>query len=233
METINNVATAAAKAVWGEGETHKEPVSGAQGNVEKGEPYDAGNLGVYLLFRCSPVYVKGALIFLTTASKDTPSQEKVEARLSNVGNDDGTNASDKPATTITTTTAGDTSSKQIDTRHPEKAAEEPEVLDPENLKGPGPKPVDVVAKEHGGDAGQSKKEPVQLSAGATNPTPSDDKKAQPGEEAATGTGEGYVKTTGFNADGGDFDATKPGAGKEADRKEDPEPTSVCARQQNR
>jgi hypothetical protein len=47
METINSVATAAAKAVWGEGDASKEPVSGAQGNVAKGEPYDAGNLGEY------------------------------------------------------------------------------------------------------------------------------------------------------------------------------------------
>lgn len=45
METINNVANAAAKAVWGENETNKEPVSGASGDVSKGEPYDAGNLG--------------------------------------------------------------------------------------------------------------------------------------------------------------------------------------------
>lgn len=33
-----------------------------------------------------------------------------------------------------------------------------------------------------------------------------------------GTGEKWVKSTGFAADGGDFDAAKPGAGKEADRK---------------
>ena len=33
-----------------------------------------------------------------------------------------------------------------------------------------------------------------------------------------GTGEQWVKTSGMAADGGDFDATKPGAGKEAERK---------------
>jgi hypothetical protein len=32
-----------------------------------------------------------------------------------------------------------------------------------------------------------------------------------------GTGEEWVRTTGVHADGGDFDATKPGAGREADR----------------
>jgi hypothetical protein len=43
METINNVAQAAAKAVWGE--TKEEPVSGKTGDTSKGEPYDAGNMG--------------------------------------------------------------------------------------------------------------------------------------------------------------------------------------------
>lgn len=46
METISNVANAAVKAVWGEQETNKEPVSGVSGDVSKGEPYDAGNLGM-------------------------------------------------------------------------------------------------------------------------------------------------------------------------------------------
>ena len=36
---------AAAKAVWGENQSQKEPVSGVQGDTAKGEPYDAGNLG--------------------------------------------------------------------------------------------------------------------------------------------------------------------------------------------
>ena len=48
METINNVATAAARAVgWtnGEEETKKEPISGVNGDTSKGEPFDAGNLG--------------------------------------------------------------------------------------------------------------------------------------------------------------------------------------------
>jgi hypothetical protein len=43
METINNVAQAAVKAVWGE--SNDEPVSGKTGDTSKGEPYDAGNMG--------------------------------------------------------------------------------------------------------------------------------------------------------------------------------------------
>lgn len=45
MEAISNAAAAAAKAVWGENQPQKEPVSGVQGDTTKGEPYDAGNLG--------------------------------------------------------------------------------------------------------------------------------------------------------------------------------------------
>ena len=37
-------------------------------------------------------------------------------------------------------------------------------------------------------------------------------------KTSEGTGEQYVKSTGLAADGGDFDAAKPGAGREADRK---------------
>ncbi|KAK7608533.1 hypothetical protein BKA81DRAFT_407495 [Phyllosticta paracitricarpa] len=39
----------------------------------------------------------------------------------------------------------------------------------------------------------------------------------PDESQEKGTGEKHIKSTGFSADGGDFDASKPGAGREADR----------------
>lgn len=45
MASINNMAVAAAKAVWGENQAKQEPVSGVQGDPAKGEPYDAGNMG--------------------------------------------------------------------------------------------------------------------------------------------------------------------------------------------
>lgn len=60
LETLNQLASSAAKAVWGDSndaETHKEPISGATGDVSKGEPYDAGNLGILLfdiLYMTSP-----------------------------------------------------------------------------------------------------------------------------------------------------------------------------------
>lgn len=36
---------AATKAIWGDADAHQEPVSGMSGDVSKGEPYDAGNMG--------------------------------------------------------------------------------------------------------------------------------------------------------------------------------------------
>jgi hypothetical protein len=53
-ETVNSIASAATRALWGEGSTgtagnaddlmHQEPVAGETGDVTKGEPYDKGNV---------------------------------------------------------------------------------------------------------------------------------------------------------------------------------------------
>jgi hypothetical protein len=53
METVNNVVSAASRAIWGDpkadgsrtDESGFEPVSGQTGNTAKGEPYDLGNSG--------------------------------------------------------------------------------------------------------------------------------------------------------------------------------------------
>lgn len=44
METLSQMATSAAKLAFGD-KNNTEPVSGVQGDVSKGQPYDAGNLG--------------------------------------------------------------------------------------------------------------------------------------------------------------------------------------------
>jgi hypothetical protein len=72
-----------------------------------------------------------------------------------------------------------------------------------DVSGPGPKTLEEKAKE-GGAAGAGK---------------ADDGDDGPQKESkGEGTGEKYVKSSGMKADGGDFDAANPGAGKEADRK---------------
>ncbi|KJZ76060.1 hypothetical protein HIM_04516 [Hirsutella minnesotensis 3608] len=80
-----------------------------------------------------------------------------------------------------------------------------------NVTGQGPKPVEELAREHGGDAGNVG------DASKERHTGEDAEGDESKEHESKGTGEQWVKTTGFAADGGDFDAAKPGAGKEADR----------------
>ncbi|OIW34108.1 hypothetical protein CONLIGDRAFT_210312 [Coniochaeta ligniaria NRRL 30616] len=85
---------------------------------------------------------------------------------------------------------------------------------PDKVDGPGPRPIAEVAKEYGGDAGNAKPEASQKREGAQDDEEGDGpQKTSSGE----GSGEKYVKSSGLKADGGDFDATQPGAGKEADR----------------
>ena len=45
MESIASLKSAAARAIWGDEKSHQEPISGKTGDVSKGEPYDAGNMG--------------------------------------------------------------------------------------------------------------------------------------------------------------------------------------------
>jgi hypothetical protein len=53
-QTASSAAQTATKAVWGERQSHEEPVSGKMGNVAKGEPYDAGNIGGRQLKQTQP-----------------------------------------------------------------------------------------------------------------------------------------------------------------------------------
>ena len=98
--------------------------------------------------------------------------------------------------------------------------------DKDLLKAPGPRPVAAVAKEHGGDAGaldstdgtRAKSSESEDSTGMPKHTPGTDDDGVQKESHGEGTGDLYVKSSGLKADGGDFDAAAPGAGREADRK---------------
>ncbi len=94
-------------------------------------------------------------------------------------------------------------------------AEEDYVPD-SKLTGPGPRPLEELAREHGGDAGDlnAPEHPTTDLGGAGAGKNRRDSGKSLGRE---GTGEEYVKSSGLAADGGDFDAAKPGAGREADR----------------
>lgn len=83
---------------------------------------------------------------------------------------------------------------------------------PDKIDGPGPRPLEEVAKEQGGDAGKSGSD-------ENIPHRGSDSSSEGGQGYHdSGTGEVYVRSSGLQADGGDFDAAAPGAGREADRK---------------
>lgn len=76
-----------------------------------------------------------------------------------------------------------------------ESAEEAASVD---VSGPGPKPLSEITTATAGSS-----------------TGEDDGPQK--ESHGSGTGEKYIKSTGMQADGGDFDAANAGAGKEADR----------------
>ncbi|KAK3997319.1 hypothetical protein QBC44DRAFT_303521 [Cladorrhinum sp. PSN332] len=147
---------------------------------------------------------------------------------------DVTHNKPNPSATLPSSTLPEDSTKsQNDTRSPSNPStrpdadgddQKPDALDANNnpvrINGPGPKSLEELARERGGGAG----------AGAVSSTSTSSSKSSNGNVVgggheletkrtgeSDGTGELWVKSTGLAADGGDFDASKPGAGREADR----------------
>jgi len=240
MDTVNAMASAAAKAVWGDSNAANEPVSGKTGNTNAGEPYDAGNLDQ--TSSTSDTHAAktsgtgtGTSTDVGTHSESTevPKSASNDAAFSKTTGTAAT-ADDTPENPSTQQKLrdGDASAGQQDTRDPENPLTNPksaptEVNERENqenganedikLEGPGPKPLEEVAREHGGDAGAVNERKGSLvpprDPNDTSEAPKSD--AEKNEEKGDGTQ--YVKSTGLKADGGDFDVTNPGAGREADR----------------
>ncbi|KXX73152.1 hypothetical protein MMYC01_210206 [Madurella mycetomatis] len=163
----------------------------------------------------------------TKAQNDTrappPSTAAVAAasgviRSSHDGNDNSNNNASK----------GPQTEEEENEQGKEAAAE----TRPVRVEGPGPRPIAEVAREHGGDAG-AVDQPHGEEEGAGHRR-RDSAKGLGGEgreaedegeagiagmtsEDRSGTGEMYVRSSGLAAEGGDFDASRPGAGREADR----------------
>ncbi|KAK7751643.1 hypothetical protein SLS62_006469 [Diatrype stigma] len=223
METINSVASAAAKAVWGESTQQQqhgdEPVSGQTGNTAKGEPYDAGNLEEPK----STTNESASQHQSTTGLNDSAEFSKSTGTATT-----SEETPNHPSTNLKTRDVPeDTTQGQNDVRGPDDPHTNPKSAptdvdntgdgpnEAQKLDGPGPKPLEDVAKEHGGDAAKKTRSSGSVdSAGRTSGAGD----ADPGAESkGEGTGEKYVKSSGLKADGGDFDVTLPGAGREADR----------------
>jgi len=192
------------KAIWGDNEQNtQEPVSGQQGDTSKGEPYDAGN------------------------------KEPANDPSSNTSGGNSNPSGDAPQDSEvkdSSMAGGDSTSDQNDTRDPSDPNTKPSTegaksnvdnssSDGPDLSGPGPRPVAKLAAEHGGDAGNLDGEKQAGGDGEGKDAEGDDEDDDGPQKTShgEGTGEKYVKSSGLKADGGDFDAANPGAGKEADR----------------
>jgi len=323
MESISQVAAAAAKAVWGEDTTtHKEPVSGAQGDVSKGEPYDAGNLATpqqerveHGLEGCNndensrissltentssvPQKASRENEFLPlSAEKDTSSSQYSPEKISLPGSTDNTSSSqyNREKTSLPGSTDNTSSSQynrentslpgstentssfsreneslsqstqenikfgSYETRSSEKApqstsefrddtttnttstdfANKPnkrkEGLEGESFDSRPSEGLDSRPSEKLDSRSSEKLESGSFTSHPESTAPGNDTsdsrrthvpepeslgskaKKTEDEEESQGTGQEYVRSSGFAADGGDFDATKPGAGREADR----------------
>jgi hypothetical protein len=220
METISSLTNSASRALWGDAKSKEEPMNGVTGDVSKGEPYDAGNIE----------HVEGPDVTSANTNSISHNQPMPE---------DTVNASEIKDSSLAN---GDHTKAQNDTRSPSDPATNPldsttkakqnvddstagtdDNSNPVKVDGPGPKPISEVAKEYGGDAGNAPSSDESVDK-AGKGAETDKKAGMPEEEDGPqtvshgeGTGEKYVKSSGLKADGGDFDAAAPGAGREADR----------------
>lgn len=168
----------------------------------------------------------------SSARENVSSSRDEDKASSNLGNA-GYEGSGPHKAVGSSTGPNDQSKGQQDIRSPDDSNTHPDVArkrdnvddadggvdadkNPGKVDGPGPRPVAELAKEHGGDAGKAT-EGEKGEKGAAGDDEEDDGDGPQKTSHGEGTGEKYVKTSGLAADGGDFDATKPGAGREADR----------------
>jgi len=233
METVTNVAgtvsTTISNAIWGTGsnpntESGTEPINGQQGKGNVNEPFDkgneeTGNTGVSDFTSANP-------------DRNTVPSSGVDTSASNrTGPSEATSG---PET-------GDPKSAQ-QPEQKQQGADRPHES-PEDKKDGIKMPHSdeereklVMKGEFPHDPNDHSGEPLHMHGGAKkeedttgeNDAPAEtggkkDRSASVAQEGGNphgkemGTGQQVVKTSGMNADGGDFDATKPGAGSEATR----------------
>lgn len=238
METLINAANSASKMIWGDKtgddtiESGQEPISGEQGKGTVEEPFDRGN-------EESPTSnpISNPITNPTSGTDptETPSPNLHSAAAGGSPRPEhetdktgvvGGMGSDPKASDVRPTEASSNPGAA-----PESAASPTQKQ--QGAEKPGDAPTDEEAegvkekKEEGEQA--LKKDPNDHSgesmhmhdAPKTQAEQRESKVRNAGgqehDKEEKGTGEQWVKTSGLAADGGDFDATKPGAGREADR----------------
>ncbi|KAF2669888.1 hypothetical protein BT63DRAFT_439060 [Microthyrium microscopicum] len=242
METVNNVAAYASKAIWGEGanaenstENSTEPVSGQQGAGTVNEPFDKGNE------EHSTTGTTGTTTSTTTDTTPTTTGKPAINNPPTSGVDTSAENRSGPSEAVSGQETGDPKSGQAPEAKQQGAAN-PHDSPEDKKKGPKIPHTDEEREElvmSGGefpkDPNDHSGEPIHMHGGGAqkkeeeagdDAAPKEGKKdrsASVSQEGGNphgktmGTGEQVVKASGLAADGGDFDATKPGAGSEANR----------------
>ena len=216
METVSNLTSAASRAIWGDPKTieGEEPRSGETGDVSAGEPYDKGNLGrsqekskqLPFTFSKPPTKsdpISSEAISTTTHSTNpvisstAPIRTEHETSKTGVSSLSGTTSSNHTSSTGPTSVGALFAAQDTTKQGANKTTELPnsyEHASKVDTSGAGSKPLSERTNRAGVGGNGAQKESM-------------------GEA----TGEKYVRSSGMMANGGAFDATNPGAGKEADR----------------
>jgi len=220
--------TTGANNVNGNETKGQEPLSGETGNVEAGEPYDKGNAEPTTSTTDEtpkPTQPDGPGNTPATGAL-RPEHDTDKTGVTSANNPTSATSTDKPTSSNDTSGAGpnpsvsaDPSSAPQNTQKQQGAdrpSDEPSSEEHDRIKeskeeaeeaakvdtsGPGPQSLEDKARDGGGKVGKGEGE--------------DDGPQK--ESQGEGTGEKYVKSSGMKADGGDFDASNPGAGREAYR----------------
>ena len=137
----------------------------------------------------------------------------------------GTSTSDPTDTTTTKPTSSSTIGPDVGAAAPESGSgpKQKQQGADRPTEEPTGEQVDAVKDEKDEAEGAMEKDPNDHSgqplgqAGKDDKGDSSQKDSMGSTSKEPGTGEKYVKSTGVAAEGGDFDATNPGAGREADR----------------
>ncbi|KAI9801172.1 MAG: hypothetical protein M1825_003446 [Sarcosagium campestre] len=235
---MDSVRNAASQAIYGsdtQGESGREPISGTTGRGE-GAPYDAGNTqgdstlgGSSGPNADSSSYTNGG----DSNTRGDKYNDSSNTGFSRGGEDDsssydrtsGAGAGGAPDTTgglsgrDTGATDGGSSDEIIGGGgvNPSSTGQQPfqkqQGADRPNEEPSGENTDAILEKKEATEESSSSSDPNNVGGKSDNSGESSEGK----ESKSEGTGTKWVKSTGLAADGGDFDATKPGAGREADR----------------
>jgi hypothetical protein len=235
------------KTIWGESSvraSEEEPVSGKQGGGTASDPYDKGNEEVQQGEARSPAVRGHSQRSVEEDAKNANAAAAASASSVSATQRDG--PSDATEHTGDPTSGAQPTQKQQGADRPAEAPDSsaPSIKDQSKADKKSGKPAmphtDTEREElmktgefphdpedHSGEPMHMHVSPTDNKSSSAEPDRGDGKTSRSASVAqeggaphgkTLGTGQQYVKSSGVAAEGGDFDATKPGAGQEATRK---------------